>query len=362
MSLGGVAISWAALLSASFLALVFSWLVMRLGVEDAPDGGRKDQPRPVPTLGGLAIAGGHLLALGLLLSHAFVHISGIPNVLHIISSDILSTLRWHWLVLPAVALLLLGAWDDISPKPAVVRLIVIALICFGTCLFSLSLEAHYRITPPEWAVFPLIAGGALFMFSLINATNFMDGSNGLAMGSGAIMLCVFFWLMVPQPTYLLAAAIVGFLVFNLTGRLYAGDAGSMYVGFWIAAAGLHGVIGLNFSIWIPPLVTLPFLTDVLMTLIWRARRGENLMQPHRDHAYQLLRRSGWGHLQVAALWWAMTAVCGALAILVERELRWSRPENGFGLEFAVFAAALAVSIALWIIQRRTYWPRVSAPG
>ena len=34
------------------------------------------------------------------------------------------------------------------------------------------------------------------------------------------------------------AAISGFLVFNLAGKLYAGDAGALYVGFWIAGLGL----------------------------------------------------------------------------------------------------------------------------
>ncbi len=344
---------WMALLVAFVLALALCWLIIRLGVKDAPDGGRKDQPRPVATLGGLAIAGAHILVVLLMTGLAP------PYIKCLTTFEATGGLASYWPFIPALGVLLIGTLDDLRPIPANVRLIGMASICAATC----TLGIHFLYLPglTVWTQAGLVAGGALYMFVLLNATNFMDGSNGLAMGCAAIMLAVLAWL-VAFPIWILVAAIIGFLVFNLAGVLYAGDAGALYAGFWIAALGLFGT-PYAYSIWIPPLIALPFLTDVFMTLIWRAWRRRNLFQAHRDHAYQLFRRAGWGHFQVAALWWTMTAACGGLAIWV---VRAARPEPSlhplFWIEFTAFAGALAVSIILWLVQRAIYGPRVSAPG
>jgi UDP-N-acetylmuramyl pentapeptide phosphotransferase/UDP-N-acetylglucosamine-1-phosphate transferase len=346
---------WTALLAAFVLALALCWLIIRLGVKDAPDGGRKDQPRPVATLGGLAIAGAHILVVLLLTTLPPPRLK-CGNTLWAPGS-----IASYWPFIPAMGVLLIGTLDDLRPVPASVRMIGLAAICLATCAVAVHSGYSYLPDLPGWTLAGLVAGGALYIFVLLNATNFMDGSNGLAMGCAAIMLAVLAWLVAP-PIWILVAAIAGFLVFNLAGVLYAGDAGALYAGFWIAALGLWGTPH-AYSIWIPPLIALPFLTDVFMTLIWRAGRGQNLMQAHRDHAYQLFLRTGWSHFQVAALWWTMTAACGALAIWA---VRAARPEPSlhplFWIEFAAFAGALAFSLGLWLVQRAVLGPRVSSAG
>lgn len=351
-----VTMPWTALLAAFVLALGLCWLVIRLGVKDAPDGARKDQPRPVATLGGLAIAGAHLLVALLLME-----LQPPPRLTWGNGRWAPGSIASYWPFIPAMGVLLIGMLDDLRPVPASVRLIGLAAICLATCAVAVRLGYFDLPDLPGWMLAGLVAGGALYMFVLLNATNFMDGSNGLAMGCAAIMLAVLAWL-VALPVWILVAAIAGFLVFNIAGVLYAGDGGALYAGFCIAALGLLGT-SRAYSIWIPPLIALPFLTDVFMTLIWRARRGQNLMQAHRDHAYQLFLRAGWGHLQVAALWWAMTAACGGLAIWVVLAAPAVQPGYPlFRIEFAAFAGALAASIGLWLVQRAVLGPRVSSAG
>ena len=333
------------------IALALSWLVIRLGVTDGPDGGRKDQARPVPTLGGLAIAGAHVAVAGMLLP-----IESSPSIASC-RADVCQPglIARMWPFAPALAALALGALDDLRPVSAGLRLMTLAALCLLASWLGMWLAFPGFFAMPGWAVAGLIAGSGLYMFVLMNATNFMDGSNAIAMGSAAIMLASLGWLVPALPVWILIAAISGFLVLNLAGKLYAGDAGALYVGFWIAGLGLIGAAQGAFSIWIPPLIALPFLTDVFMTLIWRARRRENLLDAHRSHAYQLLRRAGWGHLKVATLWWVMTGICGALAMLaVAFASSW--------VEFGIFAAALALSIALWLWQRAVYWKKLSSPG
>ena len=329
------------------VSLAVCALMAWIGPRDAPDGGRKTQVRAVPSGGGLGIATGHLTAL---------------------SASMLAAERLladgHWLTgtsgqllivltLISLSVLLLGFVDDVRPLPSKAKLVILMGICsLAAVLGWLLLAAAFDWVPSLGiGAVPLLLGGVLWLFVVTNATNFMDGSNGLALGSTAIMLGGLGVLFAPVAG--LVPAILAFLVFNLMGRLYAGDAGALYVGFWVASLSLMGAFIGHYSIWIPPLLLLPFLTDIILTIIWRARRGGNVMQAHREHAYQLFRRAGWGHLQVAVLWWAMTLVCTILAV-------WSARQETV-VQLASFAAALTVSIALWIWQRRAYWPRVSEP-
>ena len=334
---------------AFFVSLTVCAVVARYGAKDVPDGGRKDHARPVSTLGGLGVAAGHLGALawvgsmggdGLCLADG----SGLPGN------------AWDWPILIGfgVGFLVTGLIDDLRPLKARTKLLLLGGLSAGACLagwYDLGANAGPLVSRSyaPW----LLAGGTLWVFVVSNATNFMDGSNGLALGCAAIMLAALFALSAPSSA--LVAAIAGFLVLNLAGRLFAGDTGALYVGFWVAALSLLGAARGAYSIWIPPLIALPFLTDVILTVIWRARRGGNVMQAHREHAYQLFRRAGWGHLPVALLWWAMTAVCGVVAVLAANAFDWRG-------QMATFLVVLAVSIALWVWQRRTYWLRVSAPG
>ncbi|MEL6662347.1 MAG: hypothetical protein AAFR33_05025 [Pseudomonadota bacterium] len=334
---------------AFLISLAVCAMVGQYGAKDVPDGGRKDHERPVSTLGGLGIAFGHLGALAWFLSFG-------DNGKCLADCGRFVPVEWGWPILIAFGLgfLVTGLIDDLRPMAARTKLVLLAWLSVGVCLaFWYGLGGSDgpfgSLRHAEW----LLAGGALWVFVLSNATNFMDGSNGLALGCSAIMLVALF--MLGAPTAALVSAIIGFLVFNLTGGLFAGDTGAFYVGFWVAALSLLGAALGEYSIWVPPLIALPFLTDIILTILWRGRRGGNVMQAHREHAYQLLRRSGWGHLRVALLWWGMTAVCGALALFAANAFDWRG-------EMAVFAVTLAVSIALWIWQRRTYWPRVSAPG
>ena len=345
--------SWVVPFTVSFLVC---GLMVLIGPRDAPDGGRKTQARAVPSSGGVGIAVGHLLALGF----------GLPLTSGLVCHT-------HWLcgapsgLLISVAagsliVLAIGLWDDLTSMPPSLKLLLLQAVSVVMVLTVWwlwdGIFPDTRAFSP-WSV-PLALGGALWLFVVMNATNFMDGSNGLALGCAAIMIGVLGWLFAPSEGLL--PAILAFLVFNLTGRLYAGDAGAFYVGYWVGGLALMGAFIGHFSIWIPPLIALPFLTDVFMTLIWRARRGEHLMQAHRDHAYQLFRRAGWGHLQVAVLWWAMTAFCGALAIWAVNAAPRNLPYPSFWIEFATFAGALVVSIILWLVQRAIYGSRVSAPG
>ncbi|MCI4644298.1 MAG: hypothetical protein MRY64_05895 [Hyphomonadaceae bacterium] len=316
------------------ISLLVCFLVMLSGARDMPDGGRKDHVRPVATGGGIGIATGHL---ALLYWQSSAQSAGFDVI----------TLS----ALVAMLFLVIGLIDDLRPISARTKLVLLLLASIAGCAAGWFLFGSKLLgTTGALLSLGLILGGALWVFVLANATNFMDGANGVALGSGAVMLAAYGVL--GLPVCLLIAAIAGFLVLNLTGRLFAGDAGALYVGVWVAALGLIGVVEGRFSIWVPPLIALPFLADVILTVVWRARRGGNVLQAHNVHAYQLLRRVGWGHMKAAALWWAMSAVCGLVAV-------WAAGQTA-PVQALVFVCGAFLASAGWIWQRRTYSPRVTS--
>ena len=65
-------------------------------------------------------------------------------------------------------------------------------------------------------------------------------------------------------------------------------------------------------VWI---LLLPFIFDVLLTLVRRARRGEDLLAAHRSHLYQRLMATGLSHREVLLLNLKYFRVCGFAALL-----------------------------------------------
>ena len=158
-----------------------------------------------------------------------------------------------------------------------------------------------------------------------------------------------------------ASALAGFLVWNLPGKLFAGDAGSLSVGGLIGGASV--MFAIDGPVLVPLTLCLPILIDVFLTLAWRARHGRPLMKAHRDHAYQLLLRAGWSHGKVARLWWGMTVICAGAVIAGP----FASAAGLYGariwpLDVIVFAVLLIAGCGLWLRQRVTLGRTFLASG
>lgn len=323
-----------ALLAAFLLSAALCRALIALAPKDAPDGGRKLQAAPVPTSGGLAFA--LAVAAGLVIAGRTGLVAG-PEPLAA--------------ALLCAFVLTLGAIDDAATLPTRLKFALLAAACLVASAVGLQTDAIFLPVADATFVLPAalaIAGTALWIFVIMNAANFMDGSNGLAMGMLAIACLALAAKTHADPGFvfwsasLFAAAIAGFLVWNLRGRLYAGDSGALFGGGLFAA--LSVIAAADGNIWFPATLVLPILVDVFLTLLWRARRGENILTPHREHAYQWMIRRGAGHLSVAFLYWALTAACCSLAL-------WAAGQ-GKAASAAMFAGLLLSGCILWALHRR----------
>ena len=154
-------------------------------------------------------------------------------------------------------------------------------------------------------------GGYFFtiicVVGVINAFNMIDGIDGLAGGmSLVILLTVAGFLMatgnggsIMEPL-IIVAAIVPFLAFNLSwkgfkgNKIFMGDAGSMFVGLTIVwllvdhtqneAAAFRPIT----AVW---LVGLP-LMDMAAIMYRRARKGQSMLKPDRQHLHNIFMRAG----------------------------------------------------------------------
>jgi UDP-N-acetylmuramyl pentapeptide phosphotransferase/UDP-N-acetylglucosamine-1-phosphate transferase len=273
--------------------------------------------KPVPRTGGIAIAAGIAAACAL---------------------------SWPGLaaILAAAAVLAAASFaDDVLGLSALVRLALHLGMAAAVLMLDLEVTA-----PLPFAVF------ALAIAWTANLYNFMDGSDGLAggmtaIGFGAYALAahLFGAQTLASLCASVAAAAAAFLVFNWhPARLFMGDVGSVPLGFLAAALGLQGWAIGAWPLWFPLLVFAPFMCDATLTLVKRLLRRERVWQPHREHYYQRLVRSGFGHRGAAYVEYVVMVACALLALLVFRE---PAAVQGIALAFAAAAlSAIAVCIDL----------------
>ncbi len=260
-------------------------LARRLGVLDVP-GPRSMHQRPVPRLGGAAVFAAASAAAALY---------G-PRDLASLSLGASGALVYA-----------LGAWDDARPLSPGLRLAVQAAAA------ALAVGGGLRPAWPGGLPGALLAW--LWLIGMANAYNFLDGIDGLAAGLG-----VAGGLALGGPAGLaLAGACAGFLPYNWRpARVFLGDGGATFLGFWLGGLGLLAVRGGPAS-WPPVLLVfvLP-LADMAWTTARRRRAGlidgvgSWLAYAGKDHVHHVLVERGLSVPQAAALLILASAALGAV--------------------------------------------------
>ncbi|MBL7764910.1 MAG: glycosyltransferase family 4 protein [Chitinophagaceae bacterium] len=201
-------------------------------------------------------------------------------------------------------------WDDITPLSSRIRLMA-HLLAFTASFMELDLFTHV----PLWYM-PIIY---IVCIGCLNVINFMDGINGMTgLYSLSVLVPLGIWIMkdtyFQQPIlYLVCALIVfGWFNFRKKARCFAGDIGSVSIGFIMIFLILAAMFNrkpstlnsseLNFHFSYILLLAL-YGVDGILTMIQRLFNRENIFKPHRKHLYQYLANEmRWPHLWVAILY------------------------------------------------------------
>jgi len=190
----------------------------------------------------------------------------------------------------------------------------------------------------------------IFITGTTNFYNFMDGINGIAGLTGVVgfgLMAYFSFFIVGEPDIsimciALASACLGFLTFNFPyAKVFMGDVGSILLGFIFAAFVVK--LSTNISVFLCLIMFLStFYADATVTLIYRWRKGENLMRAHRSHLYQYLSNElRLPHWQVATLFSITQFIFGILALLsFNKGLTWQL--SVFGIFVIIFLTSYKV--------------------
>ncbi len=346
------------------LALVVTFLLAALtAVVLAPlaiGGGPVDNPRargahaePTPTSGGLVIMAATALSIGVALG--------------LWGRDIPGSARDGLALFGFAALLgVSGAVDDMFDLPPRLRLLFQAVACLVFAWFYrvTTLDFGFGLTIQVWMPIGLL-GSALWLLVGVNAVNFMDGSNGLAIGAQGLSLLVLSGLMLMAAgesafgAYLglvvivcvaAAGAHAGFLPFNLPlGKVFQGDAGSLFGGGLITGTALVLKAYGAASVWFAGFVLAPLLVDVVLTLCVRLSERKDVFRPHKEHLYQLWLQHRDGDHGRLALWvWGLCAACSLIGFGVHViDAAWR-----IDLRFPLLLVVVAGLSVLWVRTRR----------
>jgi UDP-GlcNAc:undecaprenyl-phosphate GlcNAc-1-phosphate transferase len=196
----------------------------------------------------------------------------------------------------------------------------------------------------------LVWGLTLFwLMGMMNTVNFMDGLNGLSAGVAAVASTVMFVHMVRMgqlgPALLplaLLGTVLGFIPFNLPGRIFLGS-GAITLGYLIGTLAL--VAGARVAT-VLLVMGVPII-DVAWQILDRWRRGRSMNQGDRGHLHYRLYDLGLAQWQVVFLYWSFSALFGLLALVVSPPIYKLIAIVALGaLVFAVLAALSRHSVPI----------------
>lgn len=235
--------------------------------------------KPTPKLGGLGIF------LGFLFGYMMFGINSI---------------QMNSVLIGSIVIILLGIIDDIKPIKSTHKLLgqicaALVVILYGKILLNNATVFGYNI---EFGLFkyPITL---LFIIGCINIINLIDGLDGLSSGISSIFFITigiisFFQgkldTLAATISFIMLGSTLGFLIHNFNpAKIFAGDSGSMFMGFIISIVALLGFKGATFTSLIVPILILAIpILDTLFAIIRRIINKKSVFSADKEHTHHQL--------------------------------------------------------------------------
>ncbi len=209
----------------------------------------------------------------------------------------------------ALAVAAIGFCDDHAHIPAKWRLLVHLLAAAWVMLSLSGLPPIQLYTAQiDLGIVGYIIGIGGITWSL-NLFNFMDGTDGIAASEALFVPTALASLMMARHAELegvavmLSAAAAGFLCWNWPkAKIFMGDVSSGFLGFVIGILILIAAHSEPQALYAGMILFGVFIVDASYTLLYRCLDGQNCLQAHCSHTYQLLAKR-YGHLKLLSLVW-----------------------------------------------------------
>ena len=221
--------------------------------------------------------------------------------------SVMNGFQWYGGLLGLTIIAAISFIDDIrivSPK--------IRLVCQFIAIVLLFYHSGLVRTAPYVVVLLTIA-----CVGMVNIYNFMDGINGMTGGYSLVVALSLLYVDLCQVQFcdptLLVYVILALLVFCLFNfrrhaKCFAGDVGSLSIGFILVYLVLRLALRGQSMAWMAMLIV--YAVDGGLTILHRILLRENVMTPHKKHAYQIMANElKMPHLLVSGIYMALQTVC-----------------------------------------------------
>lgn len=309
------------LLFALYWTPIIRKAAFQLGIVDRPDGHLKKHGNAVPYLGGVAVFIAFLAGVG------------------VFSDFGQETLG---LLLSGTIALTVGLIDDFGAMNPLQKLLGQTLAAMVLIKSGIYIKLAFL---PVWLAIPLTL---FWILAVTNALNIIDILDGLAAGVAAIAalsIAIANFIAgrnaVAFLSIVLAGAILGFLRHNFhPAKIYLGDAGSLFIGFMLAALSMNaGYTRANLLAVLSPVLILGIPLFDLSLVMWiRWRSGIPVMKGSPDHFALRLRRL-LSVRETAITSYIIGALLSGVALLISQiSLQWALATM-FGTLSAAFLSA-----------------------
>lgn len=203
--------------------------------------------------------------------------------------------------------IIIGILDDIKPLNAKSKIL-------GQFIVSFIIVFYGKILLSEIHIFNIYINlgllsypiTMLFIVSLMNSINFIDGLDGLAGGISLIFFITIFFIGLLMNNLasteitlclIMIASVLGFLMFNFyPAKIFMGEVGSMFLGYMIGVICLLGYKTVTLTSFVVPLIILAIpILDTLFAIIRRLIRGNCFYEADKKHFHHQLLNKKFSH-------------------------------------------------------------------
>jgi UDP-GlcNAc:undecaprenyl-phosphate GlcNAc-1-phosphate transferase len=288
-------------------------LAVAAGAIDQP-GQRKVHQHPVPCWGGLGIFLGFAAAL----------VAAAP----LVAVSPLSRDKVIGLLAGGLVVLVVGMIDDWKSIPPLAKLagqIAAAAVAvsfgIGMPFVTNPFGGYIKLESPLNVILTIV-----WIVAITNALNLVDGLDGLAAGIAAISAGIVSFVSFSQGVLpvgvcalFLGASALGFLPHNWhPAKIFMKDAGAMFLGFTLASLAAVGLTksAAVFSLILPILILGIPISDMLLAIIRRLKRGQSILTADRGHIHHRLLDLGLTHRQTVLSIYGVNLLLGGSAVLL----------------------------------------------
>ena len=345
---------------------------LRIGAVDRP-GARSVHAKPVPYLGGLALAGAFTIGVAVSWAahrpwrgpaHPSELLGIVLGALIVMAVGLVDDLGGFW----AKRLPFLADHEGRGLRPSVKIaaevLATLVLMRFGVRIAGINrpfVSGHHYL-PLGWLSYPLTI---LWVVGITNAVNLIDGLDGLAAGVSGIAALTLVAVMLPLVAGSPSLAVVGcaallgaclaFLPWNFhPARIFMGDAGALFLGFVLSTVSIMGMHPTKdatlLTVAVPTVAMGLPVFDTILAILRRFRTGHQVALADRGHTHHRLLDLGLGQRDVVVLLYVASGWLGVSAVAIGRTGAWL---GGGILAFVLLSSTVVARLVGRLGRHRT---------